>query len=514
MGIYLSTPSTEIFTEEGNGGNIKYAVGEMQGWRKNMEDAHVAAVDVKFGENDNTTISVFGVFDGHGGKEVAKFVNLKYMEVMLGLNELKEGNYAEALRESFHKIDDLLREEANYDLLQNLRALPNPSDQRLKPIVNRGVAARHSEPTITNYKTTDDDSSSDESDDEDDELSSDKNDGKSISTSEAVKLIRTILNNASHSKRTTSIPPNVVDLNPLDMIDNSLRDVILDRTPPDDDQIPNDYNSNIEQILNDNQEDDNISPPPTPKDASEAVLMLENHPWNSDNTVDSTDSNGNKNIRDNANGGNNVAVKKVEPAIAPAAIETSNGWICNLKDHKIAAGCTAIVAMLVGKTLYIANAGDSRGVLCRQDYSAYQLSYDHKPQETRELKRITDAGGFVNQVGRINGNLNLSRSLGDLKYKQLTHLPREQQIITAEPDITTVTIEEGDRFFLLACDGVWDCMTCPQICDFVSERLDEGMTIPQIIDDIFHKCVSADPRRSAGIGGDNMTCLIVLLNQK
>jgi serine/threonine protein phosphatase PrpC len=40
----------------------------MQGWRKGMEDSHIAALDI---END---ISVFGVFDGHGGCEVAKFV--------------------------------------------------------------------------------------------------------------------------------------------------------------------------------------------------------------------------------------------------------------------------------------------------------------------------------------------------------------------------------------------------------------------------------------------------------
>jgi len=52
-----------------------------------------------------------------------------------------------------------------------------------------------------------------------------------------------------------------------------------------------------------------------------------------------------------------------------------------------------------------------------------------------ELKRISEAGGFVNQFGRVNGNLNLSRSIGDLKYKQLSHIPPAGQMITAEPDI-------------------------------------------------------------------------------
>jgi serine/threonine protein phosphatase PrpC len=92
------------------------------------------------------------------------------------------------------------------------------------------------------------------------------------------------------------------------------------------------------------------------------------------------------------------------------------------------AGCTAIVALLVGKKLFVSNAGDSRGVLCRKGGVAFPLSKDHKPTQERELTRISLAGGFVNLVGRINGNLNLSRSLGDLKYKQNPALPMSQQV--------------------------------------------------------------------------------------
>ena len=51
------------------------------------------------------------------------------------------------------------------------------------------------------------------------------------------------------------------------------------------------------------------------------------------------------------------------------------------------------------------------------------------------MNRITNAGGFVNQFGRVNGNLNLSRSIGDLKYKQVPGIPPAEQMITAEPDI-------------------------------------------------------------------------------
>jgi len=113
--------------------------------------------------------------------------------------------------------------------------------------------------------------------------------------------------------------------------------------------------------------------------------------------------------------------------------------------------------------------------------------------------------------GRINGNLNLSRSLGDLKYKQVKRVPREAQMITAEPDVTVTTLGPQDRFFVLACDGVWDVMTCQEICDFVSERLDQGISTVDIVKQVFDHCISQDIKTSGGIGGDNQTCLIVLL---
>ena len=196
-----------------------------------------------------------------------------------------------------------------------------------------------------------------------------------------------------------------------------------------------------------------------------------------------------------------------------ASIETINGMQCNLRDHRVTAGCTAVVAFLVGGKLVVANAGDSRGVLCRKGGQAYGLSEDHKPQQEGEMRRITESGGFVNGAGRINGNLNLSRSLGDLKYKQNSSIGKSEQMITAEPDITVTKIEPTDRFFILACDGIWDCLTNQGACDFVTEKLDMGLSPPEVMAQMCKHCLADDPRHTAGIGGDNMTALLVLLNE-
>ena len=62
---------------------------------------------------------------------------------------------------------------------------------------------------------------------------------------------------------------------------------------------------------------------------------------------------------------------------------------------------------------------------------AVALSEDHKPMQAGEKARIEAAGGTVNDVGgvaRVNSNLNLSRAIGDLKYKGNAALPPQAQV--------------------------------------------------------------------------------------
>ena len=80
----------------------------------------------------------------------------------------------------------------------------------------------------------------------------------------------------------------------------------------------------------------------------------------------------------------------------------------------------------------------------------------------------------MNEMGRVNGNLNLSRSLGDLKYKQIVNAPPQDQMITAFPDVTATQMTPQDEFMILACDGVWDILSNQDACDFVRERIQGG----------------------------------------
>merc|ERR1719310_1132145 len=86
-------------------------------------------------------------------------------------------------------------------------------------------------------------------------------------------------------------------------------------------------------------------------------------------------------------------------------------------------GTTAVVALVrhgKGAEVWVANAGDSRCVLAQKG-KALDLSEDHKPILKAERARIKKAGGFVTDVdvgGRVDGNLSLSRALGDFAYKK------------------------------------------------------------------------------------------------
>lgn len=69
-----------------------------------------------------------------------------------------------------------------------------------------------------------------------------------------------------------------------------------------------------------------------------------------------------------------------------------------------------------------------------------------------EKNRITAAGGFVD-FGRVNGNLALSRAIGDFEFKKSAELSPENQIVTAYPDVEQHDLTDEDEFLVIACDG-------------------------------------------------------------
>lgn len=53
----------------------------------------------------------------------------------------------------------------------------------------------------------------------------------------------------------------------------------------------------------------------------------------------------------------------------------------------------------------------------------------------------------------MNGNLALSRAIGDFEFKKSADLAPEQQIVTAFPDVVMHDVSADDEFLVIACDG-------------------------------------------------------------
>lgn len=185
-------------------------------------------------------------------------------------------------------------------------------------------------------------------------------------------------------------------------------------------------------------------------------------------------------------------------------------------DHS---GCTATSLLLdsLNNILYCANAGDSRTVLGISGV-AKNLSFDHKPTNIGEKTRIMQAGGFV-ESSRVNGNLALSRAIGDFEFKRNDKLPAEEQIVTAYPDIIAHHLNlEADDFVILACDGIWDCLSSQECVNLIYYAIqqypaDKEFSLAELSSIIVDVCCSPDAG-GHGIGCDNMTMMVVALLNK
>ncbi|XP_062223902.1 probable protein phosphatase 2C 11 isoform X2 [Phragmites australis] len=167
-------------------------------------------------------------------------------------------------------------------------------------------------------------------------------------------------------------------------------------------------------------------------------------------------------------------------------------------------GSTACVALIRNNQLVVANAGDSRCVISRGG-QAYNLSRDHKPELAAERERILKAGGFIH-MGRVNGSLNLTRAIGDMEFKQNKFLPSEKQIVTANPDINVVELCGDDDFLVVACDGIWDCMSSQQLVDFIHEHINTESSLSAVCERVLDRCLAPS---TIGEGCDNMTMILV-----
>jgi len=203
--------------------------------------------------------------------------------------------------------------------------------------------------------------------------------------------------------------------------------------------------------------------------------------------------------------------------------------------QKSDSGTTATVVMFTPMWIICANAGDSRSVYSKQGHCTIPLSYDHKPDDEAEERRIYEAGGFV-RGGRVEGDLAVSRGLGDFRFKQdemyqnmgtvpssFAHyadvrgsgrkkglvgpasvLCPEDQKVSPMPDIVVQNRNrEHDEFVIVACDGIFDVQTNHECIALTADILRQGESdLGLVCEEILDVCLNKGSK-------DNMTALVI-----
>ena len=178
-------------------------------------------------------------------------------------------------------------------------------------------------------------------------------------------------------------------------------------------------------------------------------------------------------------------------------------------------GTTSIIVYIRGGACWTACSGDSRAVLGRLNrgrYEAVDLSEDCKPDTPAEMERIHAAGGTVSpaQGGRpsrvwANGRIGLamSRSIGDGECKRRAPpdprpegarmrcdrpiSPRRYGVIP-DPEIKRFELQpaadgarDGDKFIIVASDGVWEFISSAEAVDIVAASGDASNACAELV---------------------------------
>ena len=148
----------------------------------------------------------------------------------------------------------------------------------------------------------------------------------------------------------------------------------------------------------------------------------------------------------------------------------------------------------------ICNVGDSRIIVIRDGKLLFGTE-DHKPQNPSERERIERCGGIV-RMGRVDGDLAVSRAFGDGFFKKNRDDPRNQKVI-AVPEITRLTAKKGD-IVVISCDGVFEgSFPTEEVVPFVCKE------VPPVAGDMAIPAARVVDQAIRRGSKDNITCMVL-----
>ena len=109
-GDWSVCPATPVRGREGGGGlgELSFGYGDCQGWRANMEDSVCCHYPAGLGFAESW--GLFGVFDGHGGRDVSDYVGENFRDVLVAGGKWGERTTGDALEECCLRIDETMQD--------------------------------------------------------------------------------------------------------------------------------------------------------------------------------------------------------------------------------------------------------------------------------------------------------------------------------------------------------------------------------------------------------------------
>ena len=98
---------------------------------------------------------------------------------------------------------------------------------------------------------------------------------------------------------------------------------------------------------------------------------------------------------------------------------------------------------------------------------------------------------------RVNGNLAVSRAIGDAKDKKF---------VIGEAEVTTVDLDGSEDYLVVACDGIWDVVNGEEMSDCMRRHFLNGGTMANAAKSV------VEFAQSEG-SGDNLTAIVVFFNR-
>ncbi|GAV86370.1 LOW QUALITY PROTEIN: cNMP_binding domain-containing protein/Pkinase domain-containing protein/PP2C domain-containing protein, partial [Cephalotus follicularis] len=214
-----------------------------------------------------------------------------------------------------------------------------------------------------------------------------------------------------------------------------------------------------------------------------------------------------------------------------AAFIATNGQLhADVLDDSMS-GTTAITVFVRGRTIYVANSGDSRAVIAERrgkDFVAVDLSIDQTPFRADELERVKLCGARVLTLDQIEGLKNpdvqcwgteeaddgdpprlwmpngmypgtaFTRSIGDSIAESIG--------VVANPEIVVFELTQNHPFVVLASDGVFEFLSSQTVVDMVAKYKDPRDACAAIVAESYRLWLQYETRT------DDITVIVVHIN--